>query len=156
MKLIEKQYTLVILITLLFYISMNKSLLLYLFESVLGRTLLVLFIVIASSFNMLLGITSLVILVGFYNSKVFEGLENQVQGQKDKNKKSNEVVGSVPIVAMQNHINKISAADNKKITPVEKPIGDKTPKTPPLASSDVIKESKPVKTKEAFESRKQN
>jgi len=138
---------------------MNKSLLLYLFESVLGRTLLVLFIVIASSFNMLLGITSLVILVGFYNSKVFEGLENQVQGQqgqKDKNKKSNEVVGSVPIVAMQNHINKISAADNKKITPVEKPIGDKTPKTPPLASSDVIKESKPVKTKEAFESRKQN
>lgn len=159
MKLIEKQYTLVILLILLFYISMNKSLLLYLFESVLGRTLLVLFIMIASSFNMLLGITSLVILVGFYNSKVFEGLENQVQGQqgqKDKNKKSNEVVGSVPIVAMQNHINKISAADNKKITPVEKPIGDKTPKTPPLASSDVIKESKPVKTKEAFESRKQN
>lgn len=158
MKLIEKQYTLVILITLLFYISMNKSLLLYLFESVLGRTLLVLFIVIASSFNMLLGITSLVILVGFYNSKVFEGLENQVQvqgqGEKDKNKKSNEVVGSVP-AAMQNHINKISASD-KKIAPVEKPIGDKTPKTPPLASSDVIKESKPIKTKEAFESRKQN
>ena len=154
MKLIEKQYTLVILITLLFYISMNKSLLLYLFESILGRTLLVLFIVIASSFNMLLGITSLVILVGFYNSKVFEGLENQSQSQKDLNKKSNEVVSSVPI-AIQNQVTKISATDNK-ITPVEKPIGDKTPKTPPLASSDVIKESKPIKTKESFESRKQN
>jgi len=138
---------------------MNKSLLLYLFESVLGRTLLVLFIMIASSFNMLLGITSLVILVGFYNSKVFEGLENQSQSQSqnqtDKNKKSNDIVSSVPI-AMQNQVNKISAYDDKKIDPVEKPIGDKTHKTQPLASSSVIKESKPIKTKEAFESIKQN
>jgi hypothetical protein len=159
MKLIEKQYTLVILLTLLFYISMNKSLLVYLFESILGRTLLVLFIMIASSFNMLLGVTSLVILVGFYNSKVFEGLENQnKKGNSDekdknnKNKKSNDIVSSFPI-AMQNQVNKISESD-KKIDPVENPIKDKTPKTQPLASSSVIKETKPIK--ETFESRKQN
>ena len=69
-------------IILIFFLIKPQNLK-YFFESILGRILFLLFITTITYCNSLLGILFIVVLIGLYNSKVFEGMTNA----SDSNKK---------------------------------------------------------------------
>jgi hypothetical protein len=69
-------------IVLIFFL-IKPQILKYFFESILGRILFLLFITTITYCNSLLGILFMVVLIGLYNSKVFEGMTNA----SDSNKK---------------------------------------------------------------------
>jgi len=124
-------------IILIFFLIKPQNLK-YFFESILGRILFLLFITTITYCNSLLGILFIVVLIGLYNSKVFEGMTNAsdsnkkvitptTQSVKPSNILSTTPKSSVPI-------------SEKKAThaPIHTPVKEPTPlvtaskKIPPL------------------------
>ena len=80
-------------IVLLFFV-INPRNLKYLFETTLGRVLFLLFITTITYCNSFIGIMFIVVFIGLYNSKVFEGMENNSNNEIKPASKPNPVVGA--------------------------------------------------------------
>ena len=84
--LIKNKYSIIVLLFTILFIFLDQQKIKLLFETILGRAILILFFSTITYFNSLLGIGVVLIFLGLYNSKVFEGLENEI---KNKNVKEN-------------------------------------------------------------------
>ena len=80
--LIKNKYSIIVLLFTILFIFLDQQKIKLLFETILGRAILILFFATITYFNSLLGIGVVLIFLGLYNSKVFEGLENKTEGEK--------------------------------------------------------------------------
>ena len=82
--LIKNKYSIIVLLFTILFIFLDQQKIKLLFETILGRAILILFFSTITYFNSLLGIGSILIFLGLYNSKVFEGLENEIKSKNDE------------------------------------------------------------------------
>ena len=80
--LIKNKYSIIVLLFTILFIFLDQQKIKLLFETILGRAILILFFSTITYFNSLLGIGVVLIFLGLYNSKVFEGLENEIKNKK--------------------------------------------------------------------------
>jgi hypothetical protein len=79
--LIKNKYSIIVLLFTILFIFLDQQKIKLLFETILGRAILILFFSTITYFNSLLGVGVVLIFLGLYNSKVFEGLENEIKNK---------------------------------------------------------------------------
>ena len=130
-------------IVLIFFLIKPQNLK-YFFESILGRILFLLFITTITYCNSLLGILFIVILIGLYNSKVFEGMTNASDSDKNVIKPTSQSVKPSNILSTTPKSATPIPISEKKAThvPIHTPV---TTSTPLVASTKKIPPTIPLK-----------
>ena len=114
---------------IILYIIARPYYLQFYFENTLGRTALLLFIVVMTLCNPIMGIFATVVFIGLYNSRVIEGLDTMSDDKKTNGKK-------IEIVAEKKPEPKTTeASTSAKPSPLPSASSDDKKPAPPLDES---------------------
>jgi len=108
--LIKNKYSIIVLLFTILFIFLDQQKIKLLFETILGRTILILFFSTITYFNSLLGVGVVLIFLGLYNSKVFEGMETENKNVEENSKLSS----SSTSVQIQDLINLVAKSPLSK------------------------------------------